>query len=183
MMFDSFDLSLMNFFVLDFVPNRLEMLVNKIDSVNRKEMLDCRREMLENRMAMLILVVLLMVNNSDLLDYNEEIWLCKSNFDTKVNKMEMWENRSENSVDKDDSGIEDKNVVVMLMVTIFDDKVMLNGLVNIHLLPNESKVKMLPNDYVGSSMTIGEFEPNENVVEWWIIDYSKVLWIQSYFFR
>lgn len=71
-MFDSFDLSLMNFFVLDFVPNRLEMLVNKIDSVNRKEMLDCRREMLENRMAMLILVVLLMVNNSDLLDYFPE---------------------------------------------------------------------------------------------------------------
>lgn len=97
--------------------------------------------------------------------------------------MEMLDYRLENSVGKDDSVIEDKNVVVMSMVMIFDDKVMLNVLVNIHLLPNESKVKMLPNDYVESSMTIEEFEPNENVEVSWIIDCSMVLSIQLYFVR
>lgn len=119
-MFDSFDLSSKKIFLLDFVMNRSVTWVNKIDWVNMMEMSDCRMDSLVNRRVMLILVVHHSENNSDLSDCNGVIWQHESKLNRKVMSANNWVNL----VDKDDWVIEDRNVVVMLLVMISNDKVM-----------------------------------------------------------
>jgi hypothetical protein len=52
--------------MMDFELNMLVMLENKIDLVNMMEMLDYRKDLLENRMVMLNLVLHQMPNKLDL---------------------------------------------------------------------------------------------------------------------
>jgi hypothetical protein len=79
----------------------LEMLENTNDLVNKREMLDYMKDLLENKMVMLNLVLvhfqnkldLLLDYMMDLLDYNEEILIQKYHL---KNILVMLENNLEN---------------------------------------------------------------------------------------
>jgi hypothetical protein len=103
-MYDNFlDLHQFDYLKQDFELNMLVMLVNRIDLVNKMEMLDYMKDLLVNKMVMLNLVLLHFQNKLDLLldymmgllGYNEVILIHKYH---SKNILVMLENNLVNSV-------------------------------------------------------------------------------------